>query len=554
MPLQPDVQPVFAAEADLNGYFSSGETSVSVTASLRNDGAEPIPGDYQIAVTCLKEGEIVATCGDVLTLELTDGYGPVQGSIEVRVPAGEIELQLETGEIVEVGESLSESIDLSIPERIVGVDRELWNCFGSTQSSEEFPRGSCSGRDGDIVSKWAQDEPITIWINGLSAYAEQFQDTLQEIAPQLNITYQLVPEERRAAIAAYVGITDEDADLLGFESCDGFWGCTDYDTNEDGEIETAEIVIFQVNDAGLRQLGLINDTIQSAMIKSLLQSLVPIGHRNVPDSMLSIDTGLHFTEMSTSDSEIVRILSSPLVETGDTTADIEQLIVFNDEILDPSEPEPPTVIEIIDAARLKLHEEGSALYTMRGHWSGGTCIDRFGPSPVTVSEFSSHRGLYYRLTDASERLYVFMRSEDGRTEYWDGGTRTWVRFSVSDEQELNDETAWSPQYSDPMTLLTSILWFGQDMLTEEERTDDEIEYRVDRIRGYVTPEWTNEATVSATLKIDSLTHEVTNFSMNWLFDVRGLACDEYTVEANLIEYEASLNVPSEIRDRSRVIE
>ncbi len=554
VPLQPDVQPVFAAEANLNGYYSNGEASVTVTASLRNDGAEPIPGDYQIAVTCLKDGEIVATCGEVLILNLRDGYGPVEGSIDVQPPAGDIELQLETGEIVEVGESLSATVELLIPERMVGIDRELWRCFGLTRASEEFPRGSCSGREGDIVNKWPKDEPITIWINGLSAYSEQFQDTLQEIAPRLNITYQLVPEERRAAIAAYVGITDEDARVLGFNRCEGFWGCTDYDTNEDGEIESAEIVIFEVDEAGVRQLGLINETIQSAMVKSLLQILVPIGYRNVPDSILSIDKGLHFTGMSTSDSEIVRILTSPLVETGDTTADIEQLIVFNDEVLDPSEPEPPTAMEIIDRARLKLHDEGSALYNMRGHWSGGTCIDRFGPSQVTVSEFSSHRGLYYRLTDASERFYVFLRSEEGRAEYWDGGTRTWRRFSVSDEQELTDETAWSPQYSDPMTLLVSILWFGQDRLNEVDRTEDEIEYRVERMRGYVTPEWTDEAVVSATLKINTSTYEVTNFSMNWQFDVRGLSCDEYTVEANLIEYGAGLNIPSDIRGRSRVID
>ena len=554
VPLQPDIDPVFVAEAELAGYYSNGDAAINVTASFRNDGAEPIPGDYAIAITCTKDGEVVSTCGDVIRLELTDGYGPGEGSVVVRSPAGEITLGLDGGEIAEVSETITEEIEISVPERIVGIDRDLWRCFSNTFQGEDFPRGSCSGRDGDVVSKWSQSEPVTIWINGLSAYSEQFQDMLQDLAPQLNFKYQLVPEERRADIAVYVGISDEDARVLGFNDCDGYWGCTDYDKDESGEVISGEIVIFQVNDSDLRQLGLINESIRYAMLHSMLQVMVPLGYRDVPDSAMSIDTGLRYPTMSASDREIVRILTSPLVKSGDTTADVERLVVFSDEVLDVEEPASLTSMDIIERARLKLHEEGSALYNMRGEWSGGTCIDSFGPSQVTVSKFSSHRGLRYRLTDASERLYAFWRSENGRAEYWDGGTRTWRRFSVSDEQELISDTAWSPQYSDPMVLLVSILRFGEDRLTEIGRDENGIEFRIERARGYATPEWTDEAIVSSTLKIDLETYEVVNFSMNWQFDVRGLTCDEYDVAANLIEYGSSMVIPADVRDRSRVVE
>ncbi len=554
VPLQPDIDPVFASEAELVGYYSNGDAAINVTASLRNDGAEPIPGEYTIAITCFKDEEVVSTCGDVLTLELTDGYGPASGSVMLRSPAGEIDLSLDGGEIVDIDKTIADEIEISIPERIVGIDRDLWRCFSDTNPRDQFPRGSCSGRNGNVVNKWSQDEPVRIWVNGLSAYSEQFQDSLQQLAPQLNFTYQLAPEQRRADIAVYVGISDADARMLGFNNCDGFWGCTDYETDENGEIVAGEIVIFEVDDSGLRQLGLINETIQYAMLHSMMQVMVPMGYRNVPDSAMSIDTGLRFPTMSASDREIVRILTSPLVEAGDTTADIESLIVFSDEVLDPQEPAPLTNIDIIENARLNLHDEGSVLYNMRGEWSGGTCIDRFGPSQVTVAEFSSHRGLRYRLTDASERFYAFWRSEDGRAEYWDGGTRTWRRFSVSDEQELISETAWSPQFSDPMALLVSVLWFGGEALTEASRDEDGIEFRIERVRGHVTPEWTDEAIVSATFKIDPTNYQITNFSMTWQFDVRGLTCDQYDIQANLIEYGASLVIPSEVRSRSRVVE
>ena len=554
VPLQPDISPVFDVKAGLIGYYSNGDGEIVVSATLRNDGAEPVPGEFPIALSCFQNGELIAGCGDTITLDLKDGFGPSMGSAAVRAPAGEIEIRSEGGEIVGIDENLTNSQVVVVPDRIVNVDRRLWRCFSETLPSPDFPRGNCSGREGDVVSKWSQDEPVTIWINGLSTYEEQLQDTLQVLAPQLNFSYQLVPEERRAAIAAYVGITEDDARTLGFVRCDGFWGCTNYETDENGEIVSAEIVIFTIDDARLRQLRLIDESVRYAMVQSLLAVLVPLGYRDVPDSIMSIDRGLLKPEMSDSDREIVRILTHPLVETGDTTEDIRDLIVFDDEVLDPQEPVAPTTMEIVERARSKLYDSGSALFNMRGGWSGGTCIDNFGPSQVTVAEFASHRGLHYRLTDASERFFVFLRSEDGRAEYWDGGSRSWRRFSAIDEQALIDDTAWNPQYSDPMVLLASVLLFGEVLLTEIDRNEEEIEFRVERFRAYAAPSWTDEALLAASFTINLENYEIENFAMEWSFDVRGLACDEYSVEANLIEYGASLSIPSEVRERSRVIE
>ena len=428
VPLQPEIEPVFEVQAGLIGYYANGEGAIVVSTTLRNDGAEPVPGEYPVAISCLKDGELISGCGDTITLDLKDGFGPSLGSAVVRVPTGEIEIRSEGGEIAGLDENITESTLVTVPERIVNVDRHLWRCFSEVLPREDFPRGNCSGREGDVVKKWPQDEPVTIWINGLSTYEEQLQDMLQALAPQLNINYQLVPEERRAVIAAYVGITEENARALGFTTCDGFWGCTNYETDENGELVSAEIVMFTIDDANLRQLRLIDESVRYSMLQSLLAVLVPLGYRDVPDSIMSIDRGLLRPEMSESDREIVRILTSPLVETGDTTADIEELIVFSDEVLDPEEVAPPTNVDIVERARLKLYESESALFNMRGGWSGGTCIDNFGPSQVTVAEFAGHRGLHYRFTDASERMYVFLRSEDGRAEYWDGGSRSWRRF------------------------------------------------------------------------------------------------------------------------------
>ncbi len=554
VPFQPEIMPVFEATAELLGYYSDGDAAITVSAMLRNDGAQPIANEYQVAISCIKGGDIVTACGALINLDLENGFGPAEASTVVRAPAGDVEIRLEGSEIIGVDESPSASASVTIPERIVGVDRRLWRCFQDTVPRTEFPRGNCSGRSGDAVHKWPQQQPVTIWINGLSTYEEHLEDTLENLAPQLNINYQLVPEDRRASILAYVGITRENATSLGFINCDGFWGCANYDTDENGTIVSAEFVVFNIDDASLRQLGLIDEAIDYAMLQSLVQVLVPLGYRDVPDSMMSIDQGLRIPELSASDREIIRILRSPTVKAGDTTDNIEELIVFADEVLEPQEPAPLSNIEIIERARIELYDSDSVLFNMRGGWSGGTCIGTFGPSQVTVSEFAAHRGLHYRLADASERMYVFLRSEEGRAEYWDGGSRTWRRFSVADEQALIDETSWNPQYSDPMVLLASILWFGESALTEVSRNDTQIEFRIERFRAYAAPSWTDDVAVAASLTINLENYKIESFSMEWNFDVRGLSCDEYNVDANLIEYGASLSIPSDVRDRSRVIQ
>ena len=146
VPLQPDISPVFEVQAGLIGYYSNGDGEIVVTATLRNDGAEPVPGEFPIAISCLDAGALIPGCGDVITLDLKDGFGPSTGSAVVRAPAGEIEIKSEGGEIVGIDEDLTISRMVVVPERIVNVDRRLWRCFSETIPSSDFPRGNCSGR------------------------------------------------------------------------------------------------------------------------------------------------------------------------------------------------------------------------------------------------------------------------------------------------------------------------------------------------------------------------------------------------------------------------
>ena len=57
---------VLEAKADVTGYWSNGMAEVMVTASLRNDGYEPIGESQVIAVECRQEGDTLNDCGGEL--------------------------------------------------------------------------------------------------------------------------------------------------------------------------------------------------------------------------------------------------------------------------------------------------------------------------------------------------------------------------------------------------------------------------------------------------------------------------------------------------------
>ncbi len=554
VPVRAAVELEFDAVAELIGYYSNGDALISLAASLANLGAESMPGQYSVNVSCFADAEVISNCGDVINFDLTDGFGPTYGITELRVPQGAVNLHMDSDNVPGTDEHVDAQLTVTVPERIVGIDREVWNCFRDTSYSDEFPKGSCSGRERDVVHKWPSDAPVTIWINGKSTYDEEFEKVLEAVASEINFEYQLLPDIDGASIIAYVGITEEDARELELDECEEPWGCARYQTDEEGNVVSAELIVFEVDSTSLEQLRLTDEMIDYALMQQITRVALPIGTRNAADSVLSVDKSLRFPRLSDSDRQIAHIISSPLVQSGNTTEDIADLIVFSDELLDPAEPEPLTPRQIIEQAHLKLHQSGGTLFTMQGEWRGDTCIDSFGPSQVTIASYSAHRGIRYRLSDASSRFYVLLRSQDGRAEYWNGAGQTWRRFFASDEQDLIQDTAWNPQYSDPLTMLASVLWFGPDEIIDFKETDEGIEFNIRNLRAYATPTWAEDARVVPSFTVNPDTYEITRFSMTWHFTVTGLQCDEYVVDAVLIEYGSGFFIPNEVRAASNVVD
>ena len=119
----PTVELVLDAEAAVAGYWSDGTANVELTASLSNEGDLRFEDAQRIAVTCLESGVSVPGCGSDFSISLSDGYGPASYTLTLRVPMGEVSFEFDYGAVE------STTLDIEVPERILGVDRDVWACY-----------------------------------------------------------------------------------------------------------------------------------------------------------------------------------------------------------------------------------------------------------------------------------------------------------------------------------------------------------------------------------------------------------------------------------------
>ena len=119
----PVVRLALDAESTVVGYWSDGTADVEVTATLRNDGTLRLDRAQDVTATCIAEGDERRACREEASLSLQDGFAPNSESFSLRLPMGMTTVTFDYGG----AESLT--FDVEVPERILGVDRDVWECY-----------------------------------------------------------------------------------------------------------------------------------------------------------------------------------------------------------------------------------------------------------------------------------------------------------------------------------------------------------------------------------------------------------------------------------------
>ena len=520
-------------------YWSDGTSNVDVAFSLRNEGYAEFEIPQPISFVCLREEQIVEGCGGEVIVSLVDGFGPeTTESLMIRMPMGITLLEAEYG-----AEAVAQ-FEVEVPERILGVARDVWECFSDRPGIYVDEEG-CGGWYPDTVVKWDPDGPIKVWATGDEEYIEVLEEVLDELSPLLNLQFERVETEDEADLKAYMGVTIEEAKAIGIY-CEESAGCAWWEDYL-GVVTRARLGVWHSTDweygEDWSDLGLIDQLIKSSTIHETLHALVPMDHRTEYLSVMNIRS-LRLPTLSTMDLELIRINSHPLVKPNMTMDQVEELIVFEDELLDPPELGKPNGIEVVRRAYRALQDAGSVEYRIKGAWLGSGCDKEFGWAQMRVGDFRPDGPNLFALAEGSEEYY--MLNKDG-----------WMYWEISegrprkiDSQELVDITSWSPSFSNPLGLLVSILYFADHRKIEITKSSEgtlALSVHLDDWFGILS--WSRSETVDILMVISEETYQIEEYSAYWRFVPHSSrACSRYEVESKEGRYGIEIQIPDAIRE------
>ena len=551
--LTPAVALVMDSEATVPGYWSDGSANVEVTASLRNEGDLRMDRAVEIAVTCSRSGEPVNGCGEQISVSLPNGYGPGSGALTLRVPPGDLSLTFT------YGEHGATVLEIGVPERIVGVDRDVWACFSDTSNVntvwKEDQGIGCAAWPEETVQKWNQTSPVRVLVNGLDGFATEFKDVLTDLSPVVNLQFEWVDVESNADISAHIGLTIPEMESQGVFCIPAeAFGCANTDFNtRSGEVLGSEIIVYNLwPDHGV-DFGDFDDwrrvRFRSAMIHEAVHALGRMSHRTELLSIMN-DAVHDRAELSPMDEALLRLHGHELVKPGMTMAETERLIVFNDDLMDPQPLDPRlTTWALVSNAYRELREATSASFMVRSSFP--SCSEEFGWADYKVGNLTGRHPYFgwVRIDSAENHVYVLQPHSD-QFEYWRQSQSGWA--AVGPDRLSDVLSGWRGDLSDPHHMLESILYYA-DWTDAEVSVDSNgrtmLRFELDRVRGATR---SPTASVEIVLIIDDETYTLLEYKMDWnLGDVR---CDTYLIEARDGQYGIDFTFPDAVRSGSDFIE
>ena len=522
------------------GYWSDGTVEVEVDISLRNEGELRFDEAQTVTVSC-SGGDGASDCRDEVNLSLPDGYGPTSTSFLLRLPMGEqTVIELDYGN----DEPLMLAID--VPERVLGVDRELWECYRDRPQERveiggEFFDG-CGGWSGPTVEKWLSDVPVKVWATGDPVYIETLESVLNDLSPVLDVEFEWVESEPEADFKAFVGVPQSAALDLGFEP-----SSVDYGGFAGVSVVSGEAV------AGYMVVWDIWDSPRSVTIHEALHALVPIGHSTRPTSIMG---GSGLNVWSPTDERLIRLHYHPLVRPGMTMDDVENLIVFSDELLDDVKAEVTDPLEVLWRAYGALEEAGSAGYSLSGGWTDRSCNQVFGvrrgPIDFAIGEFRVFRDdpALIHFDDGRNEFYIVYSQPDGEWSHWSESSQgTWgivPRDTVTDSSYF---WLWNGKLH--RTVRSLIMDGAPEDFTVEMTAEGRMTLKVTLDPSFVSMwDWSGSATLDFTLELDAETFAIQGYE--WVLHrdpaMHSGPCLTYEEVATDFELRVELELPDEIAE------
>ncbi len=535
VPVKQPVEMVLAAPMEVAGYWSDGTANVDVAITLHNDGYQPVTDTFAVTIACYEDetedAAPMADCGGSTGVTLTDGFGPTSATAMFRAPIGTtLRASLPGG--------AQETTGLTVPERILGIERDVWACFRDVP--DEAPSrdndffGGCGAWGSETIQKWTPGLPVRVWADptGEQHYIDILRESLDELVLLLDLDLVWVERKSEANLKAYVGVpSSRSASIFSnADYCAEANGCGGPDTKVGDAITSGSLSVWLDADDDRRE-------IKHVTIHEILHAVTGVHHAPSPLSMMHKGGALRLDWLTDFDLGQFELHAHPLVQPGMTMDEVETLIVFSDELLDPPEETEPNGLDLAARAYSALIDAGSASFNVQGGWRPSGC-DGFSGS-LSVGDLSEGDAslLHYDGNRGS-----FLLAHDGTAwRYWRGQGSAWTP-TTSDA--FWDATPWRRGFSDPTYMLVSVLRYADAAdITVTEAGAGSLRLHVTLDNALVLPlDWAQGAKIQVSVTLDAETYEMSGYSMDWRFHGAS-ECNRFDVTATMGEYGVDIPDP-----------
>ncbi len=539
------------SEPQVISYWSDGSANVDLDLTFVNNG---IDETRTVSIECMRSNVIVDDCGGEIEVQKVPHSYPTIVGHTLRLPSGNTRL------IFHYGDDEPQATSATVPERIVGVERDVWECFSDTSfvyllDSDGHDQGiGCGGWDEDYVIKWPVGDTTNVWVTGDPLYVSVFEDVLEDLAPLLNIDFQYVENRFDAQLVVYTGWPEERAKATGLD-CVDFGGCAETWDDPNGRITESTIAIWsqKIND-GTR----LRHAIEAITLHELLHAFTNIGHRHHDHTSVMSYDAINFTTIDGIDLGLFQLLTHPLVEPGMSFEQVRELIVFSDELNDPPEPQPLSAEQMTRRAAAAMFDAGSVRFEMQGNWPGATCNHRFGPATYDIGNLRLGRNHWTHFDHGSEHYYIIRKPDepydhhDGElVEFWLNRGRTWEQVN---SDRIYDNSNFRGFWSNPLNMLSHINVYANPSDYEIVLHSTSVVMIEVELDG-PNPEWSRSVNVDIRIEMHPETFEISKYELTWNFDPKHRdSCEIYTVKARNGEYGFEFKFPNTIRQGSKIID